>query len=474
MSSITTRLKIALYILALLVTPTYAQTPSPSENANKPNVIVLFTDDQGYGDLGCYGATTFKTPNVDRMAERGTKFTDFYAAAAACTPSRAALLTGYYPQRIGLQGVLDDRAKIGLGSYEVTLANYLKQNGYATGMYGKWHLGSYPQFMPLQHGFDEFFGIPYSMDMWPFHPRPGPKGGYAYKALPLYENERIIEYNPNVDQMTTRITEHAVDFIQRHKDEPFFLYVPYPGPHVPLGASGKFKGKSEQGLYGDVIMEIDWSVGQIIGELEKDTKLLENTLVIFSSDNGPWLLYGNHGGSSGGLREGKGTTFGGGQKVPFIVQMPGTVPAGRVCKEIVTALDIMPTVLHATNTTQPGMRPVDGKNVWPIFIGEKGAKSPTEAFFFVSGNDIQAVRSGKWKLHVPHKYGVIAKSGNDGMPGKYAKAEIGLALFDLEKDPEETIDLAQKHPKIVMQLTTLITDFEEDLKNNSRKPGMVD
>lgn len=448
-----------------------AKAQSRKQRKEKPNIIIFFTDDQGYGDVGCYGAKGFETPNLDRMADRGTRFTNFYVAASGCTPSRAALLTGLYPQRVGLPQVLDDRTKIGLSPGEITLANYLKQNGYATGIFGKWHLGRLPQFMPLQHGFDEFFGIPYSMDMWPFHP--APYLNYVYKALPLYENEKIIEYNPNVNQMTTRITEHAVNFIQRHKEEPFFLYVPYPQPHVPLGVSAKFKGKSKQGLYGDVIMEIDWSVGQIITELETEG-LLENTLVMFSSDNGPWISYGNHGGSSGELREGKGTSFGGGQKVPFIVQMPGTIPAGRVCDEVVTALDILPTVLHITNTSQPRIKPIDGKNAWPIISGQEGAKSPNDAFYFMSRNDVQAVRAGKWKLHVPHRYHSIVEPGKDGMPGKIVWNQLDTALYDVVSNPAETIDLKDKYPKIVKKLTAMIANFDEDLKNNSRKPGIAE
>lgn len=460
-------------VLAVLIfsQPSCVKESSLEKHSDKPNIVLFFADDMGYGDLGCYGATEYETPNIDQMAKQGTLFTDFYVTASVCTPSRASLMTGCYPQRVGLGRGINDTSRKGLSSQEITIANYLKQNEYATGIFGKWHLGHYPQFMPLQHGFDEFFGIPYSMDMWPFHPAPK----YVYPALPLYENDKIIEYNPRVNQMTTRIIEHAVDFVKRHKNEPFFLYVPYTQPHVPLGVSEKFQGKSKQGMYGDVVMEIDWSVGQVINEL-KENGLLDNTLVMFASDNGPWLTYGNHGGSSGELREGKGTTFGGGQKVPFLIQMPGTIPAGRVCHEVVTAMDILPTILHITNTSQPRMNPIDGKNAWPVFTGKEDAKSPVEAFFFIRQDEILCVRTGKWKMHLPHKYRTVPEPGKDGMPGIELQegGEIGVALFDLEKDPGESANLADKHPDIVARLNKLIVDFEEELKNNSRPPGLIE
>ena len=462
--------KIAL--LGALSTFQIAQASVTTEKkvTDKPNIIILFADDLGYGDLSSYGSKVINTPHLDQLASDGTQFTNFYVAAASCTPSRASLLTGCYPQRVGLPGVVNDNATTGLSSAEFTIANYLKQNGYATGMFGKWHLGHYPQFMPNQHGFTEFFGIPYSMDMWPFHPAPS----HDYPALPVYENEEIVEYNPDVNEMTTRFTNRAVDFIQRHADEPFFLYIPYSQPHVPLGVSKKFRGKSNNGLYGDVVMELDWSVGEIVNTL-KEQGISENTLILFSSDNGPWLTYGNHGGSSGELREGKGTVFGGGQKVPFIVSMPGTIPSTRVNNELVTAMDILPTILNISGSSQPRMNPIDGQNIWPILIGKKGAKSPHEAFFFVSKNEIQAVRSGKWKLHVPHKYRIVKSAGADGMPGEQDNSggEIGLSLYNLDKDPSEQNNVANKNPKIVEQLQQYITDFRIDLEQNSRPAGKL-
>lgn len=452
-------------LIAVLVCPTVL-----SAKQDKPNVIILFTDDQGYGDVGCYGNEDIPTPYLDEMANSGMRFTDFYVAAASCTPSRAALMTGCYPQRVGLPAVVDDLSKIGLNPNEYTIARYLKESGYATGMFGKWHLGFQTEFMPMAHGFSEFYGIPYSMDMWPNHPKPP----HAYPPLPLYDNKKVVDQNPDVNQMTTTFTEHTVDFIKTHKDEPFFIYVPYSQPHVPLGVSDKFKGKSNKGLYGDCIMEIDWSVGQILEALDK-YDLSENTLVMFSSDNGPWLSYGDHAGSAGDLREGKGSTFDGGQRVPFIATMPGTIPAQSVCHELVTAMDILPTVMSMTGEDFEAAKPIDGKDISPLLLGKRGAKSPYEAFFFVNKMDVEAVRSGKWKLHVPHLYRIVNTPGADGMPGDQDNygGQIGLALYDIVADPSESKNLASEYPEVVERLTSMVLDFRYDLKNNSRAPGRV-
>jgi len=445
------------------------QSANAQENNNKkPNVIILFTDDQGYGDASCYGSTEIETPNLDIMAKQGTRFTNFYVAASSCTPSRASLLTGCYPQRVGLPEVVDDNANIGLSSEEFTIADYLKQNGYATAMFGKWHLGHRPEFMPTRHGFTEYFGIPYSNDMWPFHPKPG----HPYPPIPLYENEEIIEYNPDINQMTTRFTEKAVDFINRNDDNPFLLYLPYSQPHVPVGVSNKFRGKSKQGLYGDAVMEIDWSVGEIMKTLEANG-ISENTIIFFTSDNGPWLTYGNHAGSTGGLREGKGSTFDGGQKVPFLVSMPGTVPAGKVNNQMLSSLDILPTILELTNSSMPRINPMDGQNIWSDLCGKE---TKHKAFFFVKGDQVQAVRDGKWKLHIPHKYRIVLSEGKDGIPGKQDNygGHTELALYNLDKDPNETKNLASKHPKLVAKLKQQIINFDIDLKQNSRPAGRVD
>lgn len=426
-----------------------------NNSPRKPNIVILLTDDQGYGDMKCYGNERVQTPHLDQMAKEGTRFTNFYAGAGASTPSRAALLTGRYAERVGLPGVIDDTSENGLSSTEQTLADYLKQNNYATGLIGKWHLGCRPEHLPLQHGFTEFFGIPYSNDMWPFHPQ----SDHAYPALPLYDNEKIVEYNPTVNHMTTRLTERAVQFIQHHKDEPFFLYLPYTQPHVPLGVSDRFKGKSGEGLYADVLMEIDWSVGEIMKALQVNG-LDENTLVLFSSDNGPWLSYGNHGGSAGGLREGKGTTFEGGQRVPFIARMPKRIPAGHVSDQFLSALDLTPTLVELTGSQMPKMNPFDGENVWKTLTGEPQTHQP---FFFLYDGQVEAVRDGKWKCVAPHDYRTVVTPGKDGHPGvqlnKGGKTE--LALFDMEKDPQETNNLAGQYPEITAQMETMIKEFQK-------------
>ncbi len=432
-------------------------TSQKEDKTRKPNVVIMLTDDQGYFDMHCYGNQNMVTPNLDRLASEGIRMTNYYSGAPSSTPSRAALLTGRYAERVGIPFVVDDLSDNGLKTSEFTIADYLKQNDYATGIFGKWHLGCKPEHLPIQHGFKEFFGIPYSNDMWPFHPQPT----HAYRALPLYDNDKIIEYNPTVNQMTTRITERAVQFIEHHKDEQFFLYVPYTQPHVPLGVSGKFKDKSGEGLYADVIEEIDWSVGQIMETLRK-YNLEQNTLVIFTSDNGPWLSYGNHGGSTGGLREGKGTTFEGGQRVPFIARMTGKIPAGIVSDQFMSALDIAPTVLALTDTHMPRMNAFDGEDVWPTLTGGKQEHAP---FFFIDNGHVEAVRDGQWKCVTAHKYRIVPTPGKDGMPGVQLQngGEIGLSLFNLTEDPNETSNVADQHPEITERLKRMIDRMQEDV-----------
>jgi len=291
-----------------------------NSSGRKPNFVIIFTDDQGYADVGCFGAKGFATPNLDRMAAEGTKFTDFYSAAPVCSPARAALLTGCYPRRVSIPRVLFPRDNIGLNPEEITIAELLKKRGYATACIGKWHLGHLPQFLPTSQGFDYYFGLPYSNDMSP---------------LPLIEGNQAIEHDPDQNTLTQRYTEKAVDFITKNKDRPFFLYLPHTMPHVPLGVSENFKGKSARGLYGDVIMEIDWSVGKILQTLKK-LNLDEQTLVIFTSDNGPWLSKGKHGGKADPLRDGKFSTYEGGMRMPCIMRWPGKIPPAKVCSEIAT------------------------------------------------------------------------------------------------------------------------------------------
>jgi len=444
--------------------------------ADPPNVVIVYTDDQGYGDVGCYGAKGFTTPNLDRMASQGVRFTDFYVAQAVCSASRTALLTGCYPNRVGILGALGPASKHGISDKEKTIADVLKTRGYATAIYGKWHLGHHPRFLPTRHGFDDYFGLPYSNDMWPKHPTA------KFPDLPLIQGEKTIATNPDQTQLTTWYTERAVKFIETNKAKPFFLYVAHNMPHVPLHVSDKFKGKSERGLYGDVIMEIDWSVGQILAALRQHG-LDERTLVVFTSDNGPWLSYGDHSGSSGPLREGKGTTWDGGTREPCIMRWPGQIPAGSVCREPAMTIDILPTVAKLAGAELPAHK-IDGKDIWPLISGQPNARSPHEAYYFYWDRHLQAVRAGKWKLHFPHTYRTLAgkPGGREGKPGPYSQAETALALYDLEKDPGETTDVADKHADVVQCLKGLADKAREDLGDSATKqagkgvrpPGQLD
>ncbi len=433
-----------------------ADEPKPPRRP--PNVVLIFTDDQGYGDVGVYGAKDFETPNIDRLAKEGIRFSSFYVPQAVCSASRAGLLTGNYPNRIGILGALNPNTKHGIHADEMTLGEVFKSKGYATAIYGKWHLGHLPEFLPTRHGFDEYYGLPYSNDMVP-------------KEVPLFENEKILERGPDQSKLTTSYTERAVKFIDKHKDKPFFVYMPHTMPHVPLFVSDKFKGKSKKGLHGDVLMEIDWSVGQILDTLKKHG-LEENTLVMFTCDNGPWLSYGNHGGSAGPLREGKGTSFEGGVRVPFIARWPAQIPAGKVCHEPAMTIDILPTMAKLIGAELPKHK-IDGLDIMPLLKGDPKAKSPHDAFFFYWGRELQAVRGGKWKLHFPHDYrSLTGKPGLDGRPAGYTTAKIELSLFDLENDVGEKTSVADKHPEVVERLKKLADQAREDLGDTvTKQPG---
>jgi len=442
-----------------------------------PNIVIVFTDDQGYQDVGCFGSPLIQTPNLDAMAAGGMKFTDFYVAQPVCGASRAALLTGCYPNRIGLLGAPNHRATHGIADGEMTLAELVKQKGYATAMFGKWHLGHRRPFLPTRHGFDEYFGLPYSNDMWPFHPT----AGKYYPPLPLIEGEKVIATNPDQTQLTTWYTERAVKFIEKSAGRPFLLYVAHNMPHVPLFVSEKHKGKSKRGLYGDVIQEIDWCVGRITETLRKHG-LYDDTLMIFTSDNGPWLSYGEHGGCALPLREGKGTTWDGGVREPTIMRWPGKIPAGSVCHEPCMTIDILPTIAALLGAKLPDHK-IDGKDIWPLMSGRKGAKSPHEALFFYWGRHLQAVRSGKWKLHFPHRYRTLAgrPGGKGGKPARYSQGKTELALYDLRADVSEKTNVAEKHPEVVRRLKALADRCREDLGDsatrqkgkNLRPPGRI-
>ena len=438
----------------------------------------MFADDLGYADIGSFstlgGREKPKTPNLDRMAAEGMRLTDFYVAQAVCSASRAALLTGCYSNRVGISGALNHRATHGINADEVTIAEMLKTRGYATAIFGKWHLGHEQQFLPTRHGFDEYFGLPYSNDMWPRHPE---QKGF-YPDLPLIEGDKVAELDPDQSQLTTRYTERAVTFIERNRDKPFFLYLAHTMPHVPLFVSDKFKGKTQQGLYGDVIAEIDWSVGRVLDAIKR-AKLDDNTLVIFTSDNGPWLSYGNHAGSRGAFREGKGTAFEGGVRVPFVARWPGRIPRGAVGALPAMTIDLLPTFATLAGTTVSNERIIDGRDIWPLLTNAPGAQSPHDAFYFYWGTELHAIRSGKWKLHLPHPYRSLERAGHDGIPGKYVQKTIALSLFDLDKDPGESIDVAERNPDVVDKLQKLAERAREDLGDsltkregkNVRQPG---
>ncbi|OGJ85933.1 MAG: arylsulfatase [Candidatus Raymondbacteria bacterium RifOxyC12_full_50_8] len=440
-----------------------------------PNIVIVLTDDQGYADVGCYGAKGFETPTLDRMASEGVRFTNFYVSQAVCSASRASLLTGCYAERVGIHGALRPFSNIGLSPDEETIAQMLKKKGYATGIFGKWHLGDYKEFLPLQHGFDEFFGLPYSNDMWPVDydgtPAAADKKQSKYPPLMLMEgNEPVSEIRSLDDQskLTTMYTERAVRFITKNKNTPFLLYVPHSMPHVPLGVSGKFKGKSTQGLYGDVMMEIDWSMSEIMKALSANG-LDKNTLVVFVSDNGPWLNFGNHSGSAGPLREGKGAMWEGGARVPCIMRWPGRIPAGTTCNKIASTIDLLPTIAAIVNTSLPE-KPIDGVNMLPLMEGKKNAH-PRDSFYFYYDGELHAVRQGAWKLHVPHSYRSYrgVEPGKDGYPGSYATGTTGLALYDLEKDIGETTNIAAEHPGVVERLNVLVEQARGELGDTLTK-----
>jgi len=428
------------------------------ENRDKtPNIIIIFTDDQGYGDLGCYGAQGFETPNIDSMAKDGILFTDFYVSQAVCSASRASLMTGSYAERVGIQGALSPWAVNGLDPETETVAKLLKRHGYTNAIFGKWHLGHRIEYLPLQNGFDEYSGLICSNDMWPVD----------YDGNPLNEDKRSYyppmsfwkgnEPTSNIEtlndqaQITRQITELSVDFIERNKNNPFFLYVPHPMPHQPIAASDEFLGKSELGLYGDVIMEIDWSVGQIIDALKKNG-IDNNTLIIYASDNGPWLNYGKWGGSAGPLREGKGTMWEGGARVPCIMRWPDKITPDQSITKIASTIDIYPTIAEIVGDEINGYAN-DGVSLMPILNGDKNSNPRNELYYYY-GEKLIAVRKGKWKLVFPHVYRSYegVEAGKNLHPGPYNKGSSGLELYDLINDIGERKDVAALYPHIVREL----------------------
>ena len=430
------------------------------KQSDLPNIIIIFTDDQGYGDVGCYGAEGFVTPNIDSMAKEGILFTDFYVSQAVCSASRASLMTGSYAERVGVQGALSPWNVTGLDPNRETIAKLLKRYGYTNAIFGKWHLGHKEKYLPLQNGFDEYAGLICSNDMWPVdydgNPLIGEKRSY-YPPMAFWrgnEPSEKIESLKDQGKLTTKITELAVDFISRNKNHPFFLYVPHPMPHQPIAVSEKFEGKSELGLYGDVIMEIDWSVGQILEAL-KINEIDKNTLVIYASDNGPWLNYGEWGGSAGPLREGKGTMWEGGARVPCIMRWPKTINSGRINNKIAATIDIYPTIADIVGHKEFKNK-IDGVSLMPILEGLPEAEPRNELYYYY-GKELIAVRKGKWKLVFPHTYRSYenVEPGKDLHPGPYGRGRAGLELYDLAKDIGERVDLAQIYPDVVMDLEIL-------------------
>lgn len=428
-----------------------------------PNIVIIFVDDMGYGDPGCYGGVN-PTPHIDQMADEGILLTDFYVAKPVCGASRAALLTGCYPNRVGIYGAPGPRSVTGINDDEMTIAELLKQKDYATAMFGKWHLGHLKQFLPVHHGFDEYLGTPYSNDMWPKHPdyvrlpKEVAERKWGFPPLPIISHDTIAVAEVTGEHQamfTTMFTERSVKFIKENRDQPFFLYLAHPMPHVPLFASDKHLGKSGKGMYADVIMEIDWSVGRINHVLDS-LGIAENTLVIFTSDNGPWLSYGNHAGSAGPLREGKGTTFDGGVREPCLMKWPGKLTAGKTISEPMMTIDILPTIAHVTGTDLPDHK-IDGKNVWDLLQGREDIPHPQEAYYFYWGRNLEAVRSGDWKLHFPHRYRTMNERtpGKDGMPGGYNQDSIGYALYNLSEDIGELNDLSDAFPEKFEELKLL-------------------
>ena len=469
---------LSLFVTFNLVSAAFARSGGP------PNVVIMFCDDLGYADVGSFGAKGYKTPHLDRMAREGVRLTNFHVASAVCSASRIALLTGCYNTRVGIRGALGPKTKYGINKQEMTIAELTKQKGFATAIYGKWHLGHLEPFLPTNHGFDEYFGIPYSNDMWPYHPGvrhlPLEERIKKWPHLPLFEGTKIINDKVTPEdqrKLTTQFAERAVDFIERNADKPFFLYVPHPQPHVPLYVSDKFAGKTKRGLFGDVISEIDWSMGQILDALKR-TGNDRNTLVIFTSDNGPWLSYGDHAGSTGPHREGKGTSWEGGVRVPFIARWPGRIPAGKTVTEPAMTIDILPTIAGLIDGELPKHK-IDGKDIWPLIRAQKGAISPQEAYWIYYGNNqLQAVISGRWKLVLPHTYRTMAgkPGGTGGIPNRYSSGKVlKPELYDLIADISETTDVSGRYPAITKQLLAHADAAYADLGDGSLKkkgPGI--
>ncbi|RDV17229.1 arylsulfatase [Pontibacter diazotrophicus] len=474
--------------LILLVAALIVCANTNAQKSSKPNVIIINMDDMGYGDTEPYGMTGVSTDNFNRVAKEGTRFTHFNAAQAVCTTSRAALLTGTYPNRLGLAGALLPGSKVALNPEEETIASLLKEAGYKTAMLGKWHLGNKPPYTPIHYGFDSFYGIPYSHDIWPIDyagkritDPANMRGGWP--ALPVYQGDVVVDSILTLQgqsRLTTAFTERAVAFIKENKAKPFFLYLAHPMPHVPLAASDKFRGKSKIGLFGDVILELDWSLGEVLKVLDQE-KIADNTLLIVTSDNGPWLNFGDNAGSSGGFKEGKSTSWEGGTRVPMLVRWPGKVEAAGVNSQLMTNMDLLPTIMAATGAPLPEKK-IDGMNFLPVLLG-KADEGPREVLYYYFGkNNLEAIRYRNWKLVLPHPSNTYAAlHGKEGTPGKIARVQVPTALYNLSHDAGEDYDVQELYPEVVAQIMLLAEearkDLGDDLTNrvgeNVRKPAML-
>ena len=468
------------FLLALTILHGQAQKQptSNSKSGRGPNVVFILMDDMGYGDIGPTGGFPYHTPNLDKLAAEGMRFTNFYAAQGVCSASRAAYMTGCYPNRIGISGALFHFSSIALNPDEETLPELLKEKGYATGMVGKWHLGCKPPYLPLQNGFQEYLGLPYSNDMWPVN-YDGSKltdtNNFRSKFVPLplidgNSTTRIISTLDDQAELTGMYTRRATEFIHKNSKKPFFLYVAHSMPHVPIAASKDFRGKSGAGLYGDVMQEIDASVGSILKALEQEG-LTNNTLVIFTSDNGPWLSFGDHAGSSGGLREGKGTAWEGGVRVPMIMKYPGHIQAGAICNQVATGMDILPTVVGVCGARLP-VKKIDGMDLRALFSSDNKIIVRDEFAYYYDVNSLKAIRKGQWKLVLPHNsqtYKNPGAIGGNGYPGKTGNVPVPKALYDLRTDPGETYDLQDRFPEIVAQLEKIAEKYREELGDDLTK-----
>ncbi|MBL7698103.1 MAG: sulfatase [Chitinophagaceae bacterium] len=463
-------------VFVLMVLIAALSINASAQSTMRPNIVIIFMDDMGYGDPECYSGVQYSTPNINRLAAQGMRFTNFYSAQAVCTASRAGLLTGCYPNRLGIYGAFFPWTAIALNPKETTIASMLKEAGYKTGMVGKWHLGAEAPYLPLNYGFDEYLGLPYSNDMWPLDDLGKPVNDsnvrFYYPPLPLIDGNKAVKQITSLEEqaeLTTLYTRKATGFIDKNKNKPFFLYLAHSMPHVPIAASEKFRGKSERGLFGDVMIELDWSVGEVMNALKKND-LEKNTLLIFTSDNGPWLTYGNHAGNTGGLREGKGTTFEGGQREPCIVRWPSKIAAGTVCNKITSAIDLLPTIAAACGVKVPSNK-IDGINVLSLLLGEPNANPRKEFVYYYHQNSLEAIRKGKWKLIFPHR-SVTYKDqlpGKDGTRAGWRTMDVELALYDLSTDPGETLDLQMEYPEVVNELKQLADSYRarlgDDLTN---------